>query len=205
MTFASNLRNKKIYDKLNSSTGDSTAENLLFQFDGSEEPQVHFLASVISRSDPDLVIEVGTGKSLFGLVLSEYLTTPAKLITFDDNPYSATAVGILNRNQDLVDGYFHDGDSYYIYPRRARHIQKLMRSEPSAMAIVEDADDRAKLKGALEQTAKLHISPIFVNDYYRSKDVKFTVGWFAKTYKYKIKENPYEGDNRGIILLTNNV
>lgn len=109
-----NLRSSTLYERLMAT---STCEESLMNRCGefSAAAQLATLRSLLADVS-GLVVEVGTGRSMLGLLLSEFCED-VRLETIDVDPDCAAGVEILNGAQRKVRASFHRGPSREILPQ----------------------------------------------------------------------------------------
>ncbi len=167
--------------------------NLLELTDTSTvEAQISFFIWALSKARVLSVLEIGTNKGLFGLLLS-ILRPNVDLTTIDINPDSILAADILNSEVDLSYVYFFCGDSTKILP----NIHDVYD-----FAWVDGNHNYEYALSDLRHCARLSIPYIAIDDT-NMKSVAQAVETFLAEGVYKEIENPFiSRDSRKARLFT---
>jgi predicted O-methyltransferase YrrM len=158
------------------------------------EAQIEALRLGIARTAPRRVLETGTAKGFFGLLLSQ-VTTDLTLYTFDGNPRSAAAVELLNDGQDHVRAVFTLGDT--------KHTLSQLDVDGIGFAWIDGGHDLATASSDIAHAMRLAIPLIAVDDTRTMPETARAVDAALATEPgYRRWEHPFFlHDSRGIAFL----
>jgi predicted O-methyltransferase YrrM len=108
--FLDYARSTPLYRQLCATPATSEGNLLEATDEQTAEAQTEFLRWALNLARPQVILETGTNKGLFGYLMS-LVCRDVVLHTFDVHPGAAQAVQTLNSMQSNVSCLFHEGDS----------------------------------------------------------------------------------------------
>lgn len=171
----------------------STGEGNLLEITDTDtaEAQISFFIWALGRSETFDVLEIGTNKGLWGLLLS-VIRPNVGLTTIDINPDSAKAADILADSTDLDCVYFLCGNSMDILPGLHTRFD---------FAWVDGHHGYEYALSDLTHCARLGIPYIAIDDT-NTGSVLDAVNNFLETTQYVEVPNPFiDRDTRKALLL----
>lgn len=151
--------------------------------------QVNGLKWFLKQARPDVVLETGTNKGLFGLLVSE-LTNARKLYTFDIDARSSKTAKILSENTDL--------DVSFILGNSKTTLSSFSPNESIQFAWIDGGHSYDVCLSDLNNCSRLNIKYIAVDDT-SSQPVHDACRMFQELNKqYICIESPYTERTRTI-------
>jgi predicted O-methyltransferase YrrM len=194
MLFVDYLRDQELYYQLANSY-DTVEGNLLERADARTiAAQIEALQYAIRLAQPRSVLETGTGKSMFGYILS-HLVHGATLYTFDGDPRCAPGVALLNAAQTNVQAVVTFGDTKQTLPT--------FNVSGIGLAWIDGGHDEATVLNDIQQAIRLDISLIAIDDARAMPAVASAINQALNVYSTYVRlANPfYDYDARGIMFL----
>lgn len=147
---------------------------------------------------PAVVIEVGTNKALFGLLLTHMLPPhhPWLYLTCDVNPESSAAVALLDRSDRNVRGVFWHGDSREALPSMLAALDA-----PPDLAWVDGEHTEAATLAALRDLDAAGCPLILVDDVIAISQVHDAVTAFLGEAPYARLDSMLPEQQRGVAML----
>lgn len=146
---------------------------------------------------PRAVVETGTNKALFGLLLTHVLPVDHRwsLHTIDINPEAARAVAALNAACRGVDAHFYAGDSRAALPR-------VLREVAPDLAWVDGDHSAEGCLADLRALDAARVPLILVDDATLLPEVAQALYTFLAEAHYAAAHSPHAAaDSRGIAVL----
>jgi predicted O-methyltransferase YrrM len=194
MLYVNYLREQKLFHQLAGSY-ETVEGNLLEQADEhTTAAQIEALRYAINLARPQSILEVGTGKSMFGYILS-HLTQGVTLYTFDSDPRCATGVELLTAAQTNVRVVLTLGDTKQTL--QAVDIRGL------DFAWIDGGRDEVTALNDIRHAIRLGSPLIAINDARTIPEVAHAIDCALHAHpEYVRLANPfYAHDARGIIFL----
>jgi predicted O-methyltransferase YrrM len=194
MVYVNHLREQELFQQLAGSY-DTVEGNLLERADEhTTAAQIEALRYAINLARPQGILETGTGKSMFGYVLS-HLTQGVTLYTFDGDPRCVTGVELLNTAQTNVRIVLTLGDTKQTL--QALDIQDL------DLAWIDGGHDETTALSDIRHTMRLGIPLIALDDTRTTPEVACAIDCALHAHpEYVRLANPfYAHDARGIAFL----
>jgi hypothetical protein len=189
--FLDYARSTELYKHLRSVPATRDGNLLEYTDDRTAEAQTEFLRWALHLAGPQVVLETGTNKGMFGYLIS-LLLKGVVLHTLDANPQAAKAVDILNCQQPNVRCCFYEGDSRVTFP--ALNVG-------ARFAWIDGGHATEVAISDLLQCYRLKVPFIGVDDTAYST-VKNAVDYFLDHTSYKVIPNPFiYHDSRKAVLL----
>lgn len=192
--FIDHLRAQELFRRLADSY-ETVEGNMLERADPrTTAAQVEAISFAVRLARPRVVLETGTGKSLFGYLLS-HLARDITLHTFDGDPRAARGVELLNAGQPNVRSVFARGDTKQTLPNfGGRGID---------LAWIDGGHDEVTALNDLRHAARLGTSLIAIDDARTMPGVaRAVVRLVEERDDYEPFPNPfYAHDARGILFL----
>ena len=194
MLYVNYLREQKLFHQLAGSY-ETVEGNLLEQADEhTTAVQIEALRYAINLVRPQSILEAGTGKGMFGYILS-HLTQGVTLYTFDGDPRCVTGVELLNTAQTNVRVVLTLGDTKQTL--QALGIQAL------DFAWIDGGRDEVTALSDIRHAIRLGSPLIAIDDARTMPEVARAIDCALHTHpEYVRLVNPfYAHDARGIIFL----
>jgi len=194
LLFVNSLREQALYRQL-ASTYETVEGNLLERADDrTTAAQIEALRYFIHVARPQRVLETGTGKSMFGYVLS-HLVHRVTLYTFDGDHRCAAGVALLNAVQTNVQAVFTLGDTKQTLPT--------FDVDGIGLAWIDGGNDEATALNDIQQAMRLGIPFIAVDDARTMPEVAAAIDHALQAHPAYVRlANPfYDHDARGMVYL----
>lgn len=194
MSYVNSLREQALFHRLAGAY--ETVEGTLLE--RADEPtaaaQIEALRYAISLARPQSILETGTGKSMFGYLLS-HLTHGTTLYTFDGDPRCVTGVELLNAAQTNVQAVLTLGDTKQTLP--ACDVKDL------GFAWIDGGHDEATALSDIAQAMRLGVPLLAIDDARTMPEVASAIERALHMHlEYVRLANPfYNHDARGIVFL----
>jgi predicted O-methyltransferase YrrM len=194
MLFVDYLRDQELYQQLANSY-DTVEGNLLERADArTTAAQIEALRYAIRLAQPRSVLETGTGKSMFGYVLS-HLVHGVTLYTFDGDPRCVPGVALLNAAQTNIQAKITFGDT--------KQTLSTFNVPGIGLAWIDGGHDEATVLNDIQQAIRLDIPLIAIDDARTMPEVASAINHALNAHSTYVRlENPfYDHDTRGIMFL----
>ena len=192
--FINYLRNQKLYRHLASSY-ETVEGNLLERADErTTASQIEAVRHAVKITRPQVILETGTAKSMFGYVLS-HLLDGVTLYTFDGDPRCIPGVTLLNTAQHNVKAEFIFGDT--------KHTLATFNVVGISLAWIDGGHDEATARSDIQNAMRLRIPLIMCDDARTMPEVACAIDRALEANSaYKRLTNPFfNHDSRGIVFL----
>ena len=183
-----NIQNSEVFRKMSTAFEDGRGNLLDISDEQTMQAQVAYLTHLIRTIRPNKVLEVGTNKGMFGLLLA-HLRSESSLDTFDINHESSTS---LKHLQPFYNVRFFFGDSKEILS---------LYNDTADFAWIDGGHATDVVLSDLRNMNRLKV-PFIALDDCKLDEVKESIDTFVQESGYSIRVNPWwDDDPRGILLL----
>jgi predicted O-methyltransferase YrrM len=192
--YINHLREQELFQQLAGSY-DTVEGNLLERADErTTAAQIEALRYALNLARPRSMLETGTGKSMFGYLLS-HLTQGVTLYTFDGDPRCVTGVELLNAAQTNVRVVFTLGNT--------QQTLQTFDIHGLGFAWIDGGHDKVTALNDIRQAMRLGIPLIAIDDALTMPEVEKAIDCALHTHpEYVHLANPFFAhDARGIVFL----